>query len=140
MPIYPRKLLVPAGFEGAVHVQSRCVRRAWLCGRDPVTGADYQHRRDWALQRLRQLAGIFAIEVCAHALMANHAHLVLWIRPALAQAWSATDVATRWLIFSASPPPARTTNLATPRRIPRRCAPWPRMKPASPSCAPGWPA
>jgi hypothetical protein len=118
LTIYPRKLLVPAGFEGAVHVQSRCVRRAWLCGRDPVTGADYQHRRDWALQRLRQLAGIFAIEVCAHALMANHAHLVLLFKRvagkvaslrrkarAMGQRWVAGMRASR-RVFRRAPAPA----------------------------------
>jgi hypothetical protein len=103
MPTYPRKLLVPAGFEGAVHVQSRCVRRAWLCGRDPLSGVDHEHRRGWALERLRQLTGVFAIEVCAYAIMANHAHFVLWVRPVFAAAWSAEEVARRWLsLFGAN--------------------------------------
>jgi hypothetical protein len=112
MPTYPRKLLVPDGFEGAVHVVSRCVRRAWLCGLDPLTGRDYGHRRQWALQRLRHLAGVFAIGVNAYAIMANHAHLVLWCRPSLATRWSAEEVARRWLSLFGKAAPGGEDQLA----------------------------
>ncbi|GMU45194.1 MAG: hypothetical protein AMXMBFR25_31800 [Lysobacterales bacterium] len=40
-----RSLLVPANAHGVYHCVSRRVRRAWLCGRDPLTGADHEHRR-----------------------------------------------------------------------------------------------
>ena len=80
-----------------VHAVSRCVRRAWLCGRDPYDGRDYQHRRGWVRDRVRELAGVFAIEVCAYAIMSNHSHLVLWCRPSVAGGWSAEEVARRWL-------------------------------------------
>ena len=48
-----------------VHAVSRCVRRAWLCRQDPETGKDYEHRRDWVRERVKELAGGFSIEVCA---------------------------------------------------------------------------
>ena len=46
---------------------------------------------------MRELAGVFAIEVCAYAIMSNHSHLVLWCRPSVAGGWSAEEVARRWL-------------------------------------------
>jgi putative transposase len=51
------------------HCISRCVRRAWLCGDDPYTGKCYEHRREWVLDRLRALSEIFAIDICAYAIL-----------------------------------------------------------------------
>jgi hypothetical protein len=45
------------------HVVSRCVRRAYLCGVDYITGQSYEHRREWVEKRIRQLASIFTIDV-----------------------------------------------------------------------------
>ena len=96
MPSYPRKSILPAGGQCLVHTISRCVRKARLCGRDPLSGTDYEHRRDWVKDRIQLLAEVFAIEVCAYAVMSNHSHLVLWCRPGLAASWSAGEVARRW--------------------------------------------
>ena len=46
---------------------------------------------------MRELAGVFSIEVCAYAIMSNHSHLVLWCRPSVAETWGAEEVARRWL-------------------------------------------
>ena len=93
----PRSRYVHDGQEGVYHCFSRCVRRAFLYGFDRVTGCDFSHRKAWLVDRLRQLAAIFAIEVCAYAVMENHYHLILRTRPDIVSSWSDYEVATRWL-------------------------------------------
>ena len=41
-----------------LHVVSRCVRRAFFCGDDPVSGQCYEHRRQWIRDRLEFLASV----------------------------------------------------------------------------------
>ena len=42
---------------GVYHCINRCVRQAFLCGEDPVSGNNYDHRKDWIQRRLEFLAG-----------------------------------------------------------------------------------
>ena len=93
----PRSKYVQEGKEGVYHCFSRCVRRAFLYGFDTLTRRDYSHRKAWLVKRLRQLASIFAVDVCAYAVMANHYHTVLRTRPDIVANWSDQEVATRWL-------------------------------------------
>jgi REP element-mobilizing transposase RayT len=81
MPTYARGQIVVEDEVGVYHCIARCVRRAFLCGVDPYTGKDYSHRKEWILDRVRELAGLFAIEVCGYCVMSNHLHLVLRNRP-----------------------------------------------------------
>lgn len=92
----PRQELVSVQDTPYYHVVSRCVRRSYLCGVDPISGKDYQHRRQWIEDRIRILSSLFAIDVCAYAVMSNHHHLVIKICPNQAQYWADTDVAHRW--------------------------------------------
>lgn len=78
------------------HCVSRCVRRAYLCGEDPVTGTSYEHRRAWVEKRLLFLASIFAIDICAYAIMSNHLHIVLHVDEESAKNWSTMEVLKRW--------------------------------------------
>lgn len=83
-----------------VHVYNRCVRRAFLCGQDPVTGKNFEHRREWARERLEHLASVFAIDCLAFAILSNHTHQILRSRPDIVESWDDREIATRWLRLS----------------------------------------
>lgn len=96
MPGSARSEIVAADEVSIYHCTSRCVRRAFLCGQDPVTERDYEHRKAWVRERLQQLAAVFAVDVCAYAILSNHLHLILRIRPDLVERWSDEFVVRRW--------------------------------------------
>ena len=103
MPM-PRYQQISLDATPCYHVVSRCVRRQYLCGIDTRTGRDFSHRREWIRDRLFQLADIFAIHVCAYAVMSNHMHLVLWVDEAEATSWDDHEVARRWCrLFDGKP-------------------------------------
>lgn len=61
------------------HCISRCVRRAFLCGDDHSTGQNFNHRKEWVIERICLLGSVFAIDIAAYAIMSNHYHLVLHV-------------------------------------------------------------
>ncbi|MES9954924.1 MAG: hypothetical protein ABW104_18990 [Candidatus Thiodiazotropha sp. 6PLUC2] len=65
----PRKALVLLEETPYYHCVSRCVRRAFLCGVDSHTGESYEHRRQWIVDRMKQLADIYAIDICSYAVL-----------------------------------------------------------------------
>jgi hypothetical protein len=97
MPGCARKEIVRKGQPGIFHCWSRCVRRAFLLGTDPLTGTDHNHRRQWVLDRLELLTANFAIDVAYLAVMSNHLHLVLRVTPRLVDRMGDHEVARRWL-------------------------------------------
>ena len=88
MPPCPRKEIFDPDEVGVYHCFSRCVRRAFLCGRDSLTGQSFDHPRDWLEQDTARLASIFAIDVLDICVMDNHPHHVLRNRPDIADTWS----------------------------------------------------
>jgi len=100
MPAGARREVVAKGEVGVYHCWNRCVQRALLCGNDPITGQDYDYRRDWVEQTEQLLARLFAVEVAFHAEMANHIHVILRSRPDLPQDWSDRAVVRRWLCIT----------------------------------------
>ena len=95
----PRKQLIDRQTGGYYHIVSKCVRRAWLSGRDPVTGKDFSHRRNWIEARLLALSDIFTVDVYGYAVMSNHYHIVIHYRPQEGQLWTDEEVARRWLVL-----------------------------------------
>ncbi|ALO35664.1 transposase [Colwellia sp. MT41] len=78
------------------HICSRTVRKAFLCGVDKETGISFEHRRTWIEKRIFQLSTVFAIDICAHAVMHNHLHLVLHVDVEQVKKWSMAEVLERW--------------------------------------------
>jgi hypothetical protein len=78
------------------HCISRCVRRAWLCGKDPYTGQRFEYRQECLLDRLQGLVDIFAIDLCAYAILSNHYHVVLHVDADKAKGWTERQVIEQW--------------------------------------------
>ena len=78
------------------HCVSRCVRRCYLCGVDSYSGQNYEHRRAWVEERLLHLSSVFAIDICAYAVMSNHVHVVLHVDMDKALNWSDKQVLALW--------------------------------------------
>ncbi|MGS2720738.1 transposase [Paraglaciecola aestuariivivens] len=92
----PRKSQISLIDTPYYHCVSRCVRRSFLCGEDKLSGQNYAHRRTWVENRLLFLASVFAIDICAFAVMSNHTHVVLCVDKDLAESWSKEEVIQHW--------------------------------------------
>lgn len=97
---YPRYHTVDPDQPGIYHCTSRCVRRAWLCGQDDLTGRSFEHRKAWIEDRIIELTEVYAITVSSYAVMSNHYHVVVRVDPGLVHSWSDEQVAERWLKLS----------------------------------------
>lgn len=92
----PRKTLVNTNDTPYYHCISRCVRRAFLCGEDQVTGKNFDHRKQWLVDRIKHLSHIFSIDICAYAVMSNHYHIVVHIDSSRPKKWSDREILIRW--------------------------------------------
>jgi REP element-mobilizing transposase RayT len=59
------------------HVFNRTVRHCFLMGDDTVSGKNFDHRKAWFEDYLRQFAAFFGIDLTCYAIMSNHFHLIL---------------------------------------------------------------
>ena len=92
----PRSTLIDIESTSYYHCISRCVRRAFLWGEDYLTGKDYSHRKAWVIERLTTLNELFAIDICAYAIMSNHYHVVLRVDKEVQESWTQEMVIKRW--------------------------------------------
>lgn len=94
---YARSILIPRGSAGSFHCVSRCVRRAFPCDEDRITGRSFEHFRQRVEDRIHELAGIFGMAIWAYAVMNNHLHVVVQTLPYAVARCSDDDVAKRWM-------------------------------------------
>ncbi len=99
----PRSALIDLESTPYYHCIGRCVRRAFLCGEDKHTGRNFDHRKQWMVDRIHHLSSVFAIDIAAYAIMSNHYHLVLHINTEQSQGWSNEEVLERWLSIYKGP-------------------------------------
>jgi hypothetical protein len=59
-----RKQLISIEDTPYSHIVSRCVRRAFLGGKDKYSGKSYEHRRELIVDRVKFLASVFNIDIC----------------------------------------------------------------------------
>ena len=77
------------------HCYSRCVRRAFLCGIDRKIGEIFEHRKQWVVDRMKKLASVVCMDICAYAVMDNHYHVVLRVDEDQAKALSLDEILVR---------------------------------------------
>jgi hypothetical protein len=105
----PRSQLIDLEQPLHYHLVSRCVRRSRLCGKDPHSKKNYDHRKEWLEKRMFHLAQCFSVAIDAFAIMSNHFHLVVYFDPQDSFRWTDEEVAARWL--AAFPPNAIARSL-----------------------------
>ena len=81
------------------HLYNRTCRRCFLMGFDQVSGKNFDHRKAWIEEYLKQFAQAFGIDLLAYAILSNHFHLILRSRPDVVATWSDDEVARRWLML-----------------------------------------
>ncbi len=82
-----------------VHAINRTVRRCFLMGEDPISGRNFDHRKQWIESFLQHFAAHFGIDLLCYAILSNHYHLILRTRPDVVETWDDTEVARRWLMI-----------------------------------------
>jgi len=92
-----RRFLVNPNEVGVFHCISRCVRQAYLCGWDALRQRSLEHRRAWVRDRVKELTGVFAVDIFSCVVMSNHLHLALSTNPGRVAGWTDEEVAGRWL-------------------------------------------
>lgn len=100
MPGYPRSEVVEVDTVSVYHCYARSVRQFLLLGRYTDEAGNVGDRRDWIQELQIKLASLFAIEIGFLAILRNHLHVVLRIRPDIAGTWSDEDVVRRWLTIA----------------------------------------
>ena len=92
----PRSQQISVEATPYYHCVSRCVRRAFLCGKDKFTGKSFEHRRQWVENKLLYISQYFMIDIASYAIMSNHYHVVLKIDTHGAKNLTDREVVEHW--------------------------------------------
>lgn len=92
----PRKSQIAVEATPYYHCVSRCVRRAFLCGKDRFTGKSFEHRRIFIESELLRLSDVFFLDLVAYAVMSNHFHVLLFIDQSTKVEATVEDIVNRW--------------------------------------------
>ena len=93
----PRNKQIALSETPFYHLTYRCVRRSFLCGE--IDGCNFEHRREWIVERLKILTNMFAIDVPSYAIMMNHYHILVRVDVAKAASWSVAEIFERWSLL-----------------------------------------
>ena len=66
-----RNCQIDLAATASYHIINRCIKRSFLCGKDSYSGKNYEHRRQWLVDRIKHLATIYSIDITAYAIMSN---------------------------------------------------------------------
>ncbi len=90
----PRSKQIALSETPFYHLTYRCVRRSFLCGE--IDGFNFEHRREWIVERLRLLTEMFAINVASYAIMTNHYHVLVRVNLEKSATWTAAQIFEHW--------------------------------------------
>ena len=91
-----RKQQISQDATSFYHCVSRCVRHAFLCGKDTVTGRSYEHRRHLIECDLLRLASIFYIDLLSFCGMSNHHRDVVHVDREQCRKADPREIALEW--------------------------------------------
>ena len=93
----PRNKQIALSETPFYHLTYRCVRRSFLCGE--FDGCNFEHRREWIVERLKLLTNMFAIEVASYAIMMNHYHVLVRVNLEKSATWTAAEIFEHWSLL-----------------------------------------
>jgi len=100
---------------------SAVVRRCALLGRDPTTGRNHCHRREWVEERSKFLSSLLLIDLISLDVMPNHFHHVLRNRPDLAKRMTVGEIIARmWFLETRTDASDDSKRRQKPRPIPKK--------------------
>jgi len=77
------------------HFYNRTTRQCFLMGEDPISRKNFDHRKVWIEEQLRELARAIGGDLLEFAIISNHFHLIMRSRPDVVATWDDQEVARR---------------------------------------------